>query len=89
MKSYYIMQSNTAKYNLELEQTLIQYVCLILYLMEVQFRGGWGMLNDTYKEFEVSGLMGSITDGGYAFSRIYLLHIYHRENRKIRYEICI
>lgn len=32
-------------------------------------RGGWGMLNDTYNEFEVSGLMGSITDGGgYAFS---------------------
>lgn len=32
-------------------------------------RGGWGMLNDTYNGFAVSGLMGSITDGGgYAFS---------------------
>ncbi|WP_035369493.1 hypothetical protein [Acholeplasma hippikon] len=32
-------------------------------------RGGWGMLNDNYNGFAVSGLMGSITDGGgYAFS---------------------
>ncbi len=32
-------------------------------------RGGWGMLNDNYQGFGVSGLMGSITDGGgYAFS---------------------
>ena len=27
-------------------------------------RGGWGMLNDNYNGFAVSGLMGSITDGG-------------------------
>lgn len=32
-------------------------------------RGGWGMLNDNYSGYAVSGLMGSITDGGgYAFS---------------------
>lgn len=32
-------------------------------------RGGWGMLNDNYQGFAVSGLIGSITDGGgYAFS---------------------
>lgn len=32
-------------------------------------RGGWGMLNDNYNGFAVSGLMGSITDGGgYPFS---------------------
>jgi hypothetical protein len=32
-------------------------------------RGGWGMLNDQYQSYPVSGLMGSITDGGgYAFS---------------------
>ncbi|PKK93732.1 MAG: hypothetical protein CVV61_03170 [Tenericutes bacterium HGW-Tenericutes-6] len=32
-------------------------------------RGGWGMLNDNYQGYAVSGLIGSITDGGgYAFS---------------------
>lgn len=32
-------------------------------------RGGWGMLNDNYSGYAVTGLMGSITDGGgYAFS---------------------
>lgn len=32
-------------------------------------RGGWGMINGTWGDFSMSGLMGSISDGGgYAFS---------------------